>query len=80
VLASAGSGDVLTGIIGGFMAQGLSPLNSAISGVFLHGLAGELLERGGRKQILSREVAEKLNEARRMVENGEYTLSFLDGD
>ena len=80
VLASAGSGDVLTGIIAGLMAQGMSPLNSAISGVFLHGLAGELLEREGKKQILSREIAEKLNEARRMVENGEYTLSFLDGD
>lgn len=80
VLASAGSGDVLTGIIAGFMAQGVSSLNSAISGVFLHGLAGELLEKEGKKQILSREITEKLNEARRMVENGEYTLSLLDGD
>jgi len=80
VLASAGSGDVLTGIIAGFMAQGMNSLDSAISGVFLHGLAGELLEREGKKQILSQEIAGKLNEARRMVENGEYTLSFLDGD
>ncbi len=80
VLASAGSGDILTGIIAGFIAQGVNPLHSAISGVFLHGLAGELLEREGKKQILSREIAEKLNEARRMVENGEYTLSLLDGD
>ena len=62
------------------MAQGMNSLDSAISGVFLHGLAGELLEREGKKQILSQEIAGKLNEARRMVENGEYTLSFLDGD
>ena len=36
--------------------------------------------RRRKKQILSQEIAGKLNEARRMVENGEYTLSFLDGD
>ncbi|GGP77150.1 NAD(P)H-hydrate dehydratase [Shewanella ulleungensis] len=41
-LAKAGSGDVLTGIIGGFCAQGLSPLNAACLGVYLHGLSGDL--------------------------------------
>ena len=41
-LAKAGTGDVLTGIITGFIAQGVSPINSAILGVYLHGLAGDL--------------------------------------
>jgi NAD(P)H-hydrate epimerase len=38
-LATAGSGDVLSGIIGGLLAQGLAPLAATLLGVFLHGLA-----------------------------------------
>jgi ADP-dependent NAD(P)H-hydrate dehydratase / NAD(P)H-hydrate epimerase len=41
-LGSGGSGDVLTGIITGLIAQGSSLLNSAIAGVYLHGLAADL--------------------------------------
>ncbi|MEG1044421.1 MAG: NAD(P)H-hydrate dehydratase [Oscillospiraceae bacterium] len=40
-LSKAGSGDVLTGLIGGFCAQGMEPKNAAIAAVYLHGLAGE---------------------------------------
>jgi NAD(P)H-hydrate epimerase len=42
-LASGGTGDVLTGVIGGFLAQGLSPWDAARLGVFLHGLAADYL-------------------------------------
>ncbi len=42
-LASAGTGDVLAGVIGGLLAQGLSPLDAATCGVYLHGAAGEHL-------------------------------------
>ena len=41
-LASGGSGDVLTGTIGAFLAQGLEPLRAAVVGCWLHGRAGEL--------------------------------------
>jgi ADP-dependent NAD(P)H-hydrate dehydratase / NAD(P)H-hydrate epimerase len=41
-LASGGTGDVLTGLIAGLMAQGMSPLDAACAGVFLHGLAADI--------------------------------------
>lgn len=47
-MATAGTGDVLTGIIGGFLCQGYLPLHSSILGVYLHGKAGDRVacERG----------------------------------
>lgn len=44
-LATAGSGDVLAGLIGGLLATGLDPLDAASLGAYLHGLAGRLIER-----------------------------------
>ncbi|MFZ5980850.1 MAG: NAD(P)H-hydrate dehydratase, partial [Candidatus Zixiibacteriota bacterium] len=41
-MASGGSGDVLSGIIGSFLAQGMGALDAALCGVFVHGLAGDL--------------------------------------
>lgn len=46
-MAAAGMGDVLTGLIGGLLAQGLSPWEAACLGVYLHGLAGDILVRAG---------------------------------
>lgn len=41
-LAKAGSGDVLTGLIGGLLAQGASPFEAAVAGAFIHGRAAEI--------------------------------------
>ncbi|TET69022.1 MAG: NAD(P)H-hydrate dehydratase [Dehalococcoidia bacterium] len=43
-LASAGTGDVLTGAIAGLVAQGLSLFDAAVLGVYLHGKAGEMVK------------------------------------
>lgn len=44
-LATAGTGDVLAGLIVGLLAQGMKPLDAAIVGAYLHGLAGEIATR-----------------------------------
>ncbi|MEW6411753.1 MAG: NAD(P)H-hydrate dehydratase [Candidatus Zixiibacteriota bacterium] len=41
-MATGGSGDVLSGLIGSFMAQGLEPLDAALCGVYVHGFAGDI--------------------------------------
>ena len=63
-LATAGSGDVLTGVIAGLAAQGLDPAAAALAGVWLHGRAGDLAaaEKGPRGMIAG-DVLERLPEA-----------------
>ena len=43
-LATAGTGDVLAGVIGGLIAQGANPYDAARAGVYIHGMAGRNLE------------------------------------
>jgi NAD(P)H-hydrate epimerase len=53
-MAKGGMGDALTGMIGAFLAQGLSALDAARVGVFLHGLAGDVArERYGEQALLA---------------------------
>jgi NAD(P)H-hydrate epimerase len=53
-MASGGMGDVLSGIIGAFLAQGLSAFNAACLGVYIHGLASDMVsETMARGQIAS---------------------------
>lgn len=48
-MASGGMGDVLTGIIAGFCAQGMPPGNAAMAGTYIHGMCADILaeEKGG---------------------------------
>jgi NAD(P)H-hydrate epimerase len=62
-MASGGMGDVLTGIIGGLLAQGLSPLDAALSGVYLHGLAGDrACKRLGCPGLIASDVIDEIAE------------------
>lgn len=57
VLSSGGSGDVLTGLIGGFLARGFPILLAGIAGVFIHGLAGDLMaQEAGQAGIYAGEL------------------------
>ncbi|MGC1184198.1 MAG: NAD(P)H-hydrate dehydratase [Candidatus Dormiibacterota bacterium] len=67
-LASSGTGDVLAGLIGAMLAQGLVPYQGARTAVFLHGEAGTRLGYlRGRAGILASEVADALVEAQEAV-------------
>lgn len=60
-MASGGMGDVLTGIIGGLLAQGYPPEEACQLGVFLHGYAGDMAaEEKGEAGILARDLIERL--------------------
>lgn len=67
-MASGGMGDVLTGMIGGFLAQGVSPLNSALFGVFLHGLCGDLArEELGEEVMIAGDILRYLPRAFQII-------------
>jgi NAD(P)H-hydrate epimerase len=60
-LATAGTGDVLAGAIGGLLAQGLSPFDAASAGVYLHALAGfRVSDRLGDAGALARDLLPEL--------------------
>ena len=63
-MATAGSGDVLTGIILGLLAQGYSSENAARAGVFLHGLAGDLaVQQKSEFSLIASDIIEFLGNA-----------------
>jgi ADP-dependent NAD(P)H-hydrate dehydratase / NAD(P)H-hydrate epimerase len=63
-LATAGSGDVLAGAAGAFLASGLDPLDAATCAVAVHGAAGLIAEqRIGRAGVIARDIANLLPEA-----------------
>ena len=63
-MATAGMGDVLSGMIGSFLAQGLAPSDALNLGVFLHGRCGDMAaERRGRAGIMAGDLLELIPEA-----------------
>jgi NAD(P)H-hydrate epimerase len=63
VLATAGSGDVLTGAIGALLARGVAAADAAAAGAFLHGLAGALAGREAGEGTLARDIVDALPDA-----------------
>lgn len=60
-MATGGSGDVLSGIIGSLLAQGAAPVNAAAAGVFLHGTIGDLAaEKLGKISMLPTDMIDMI--------------------
>jgi ADP-dependent NAD(P)H-hydrate dehydratase / NAD(P)H-hydrate epimerase len=67
-MATGGSGDVLTGILTGILAQGYTPLHAAVLGVYLHGLAGDLaLAQQSTESLLAGDIVDSLGAAFRYI-------------
>ncbi|MCX2680874.1 NAD(P)H-hydrate dehydratase [Galbibacter sp. EGI 63066] len=63
-MATGGSGDVLTGIISGLIAQQYSLLNAAIFGAYIHGLAGDLAsQRSGLEALTATDIIDFMGDA-----------------
>lgn len=68
-MATAGSGDVLTGIIAGLLARGYSRRGACILGMYLHGLAGDIAaDRVGQESLIASDIIENIPAAFRELE------------
>ena len=63
-MATAGSGDVLTGILTGLLARGYKPQDACIVGVYLHGLAGDLAAKEiGEESLIAGDIIQYIGKA-----------------
>ena len=68
-MATAGAGDVLTGIITGLLAQKYSSINACILGVYLHGLAGDIAAKKiSQEALIAGDIVDNLGEAFKEIE------------
>ncbi len=70
-MATGGTGDVLTGLLTGLLAQGYAPAAAARLGVYLHGLAGDLAAaRHGQAALIAGDLVDALGQAWQVLEGG----------
>jgi len=70
-MAVGGSGDVLAGVIGSLLAQGVPAEDAALAGVYLHGLAGDMAADSlGEASLIPSDIAEFLSDALRETTEG----------
>jgi hydroxyethylthiazole kinase-like uncharacterized protein yjeF len=71
-MASAGCGDVLTGVVLSLLAQGYSPDDAAIFGTFIHGLAGDIAVcETGQESLIASDVVNNIGKAFNKLQNHE---------
>lgn len=69
-MATAGSGDVLTGLLLSLMAQGYNPIETALLGVFIHGLAGDIYcENQSPHSLIASDLTSNFGKAFKLLEN-----------
>lgn len=62
-MAVGGTGDILTGLVGGFISKGLQPFTAALCGVYALGLAGNLAFRKKGERLIARDIVDYLPQA-----------------
>jgi len=71
-MATGGTGDVLSGIIGSLLAQGVTPLGSALCGAYIHGLCGDIAAAEyGERAMIAGDLINFLPDAFRLIESYE---------
>jgi len=69
-MATAGSGDALTGMIGAFLAQKVDTQTAVLAAVYLHGLAGDLSAKGvGEISMMASDLIEQIPQAIKIIRN-----------
>lgn len=67
-MSTAGSGDVLTGMITGLLSQGYSPEDAALMGVYLHGLSGNYaLDDASKESLIASDIIENIGKAFKFI-------------
>ena len=67
-LASGGTGDVLTGMIAGFLAQGVEPIGATLLGVYMHGLVGDIVAiHKGEHSLMASDLLDHIPEAFKLL-------------
>lgn len=76
-MATAGAGDVLTGVITGLLAQGYRPEHAATIGVYIHGLAGDMAaEEVGEYGLMAGDIASRVGLAIKKVSSPNSSISI----
>ena len=77
-MATAGSGDVLTGMITSLLAQSYEPISAAILGVYLHGLTADIaLPETGYQSFIASDIILNIGKAFLTLENKEERQELL---
>lgn len=72
-MATGGSGDVLAGVIGALLVQGLNGIDASAMGTYIHGLAGdEAREKMGTHSIMASDIIESLKDVWKGIDYAEY--------
>ena len=78
-MASAGTGDVLAGMLAGFLGQGLNPLEASILGVYMHGLAGDMAAKSkGEHSLIASDIIDSIPEAFQYLQDTGYKIQDKD--
>jgi NAD(P)H-hydrate repair Nnr-like enzyme with NAD(P)H-hydrate dehydratase domain len=75
-MATAGSGDVLAGMIGGLLGQKMEPFQGTLLGVYLHSLAGDYAAKAfGHRSMTAQDIIENISNAFKDIKGVQETVS-----